>query len=115
MQSGYQVPVFALQNATIATNTGDTTKFVNQYVSNNTRSRTFHAMVIGTGAVSATILLETSNDGVHWITPGLTTFSLTGTTIAQAAFASVESWAFVRANITAISGTGAAVTVLMGL
>lgn len=75
---------------------------------------TFQAVVTGTGAVTATVLLEVSNDGTNAISPGMGTIGLSGTTTASDGFAVLAPWAFVRANVTAISGTGAAVTVTEG-
>lgn len=65
-----------------------------------------------TGAASVNI--EVSNDGVTWLTLGTITLTL-GTTATGDGFASTAPWAFVRANVASISGTGASVTVTMGL
>lgn len=78
--------------------------------------KTFQAVVTGTGTVSATIVIEVSNDPITqgWITSTgtpLGTITLTGTTTATDGFATQAAWAYYRANVTAISGTGAAVTV----
>lgn len=75
-------------------------------------ARSFQAVVTGTGAVSATVLIEVSNDGTNWVT--LATLSPSGTTSAtDGAAVQVVAWSYVRARITAISGTSAAVTVGM--
>lgn len=74
--------------------------------------RTFQATVVGTGAVTATIIIEATNDDIAHLTLG--TITLSGTTSASDGFASSAQWRYVRARITAISGTGAAVTVTMG-
>jgi hypothetical protein len=75
----------------------------------------FQAVVIGTGAVSATVLIEVSNVTVaavqYWMTLG--TITLSGTTSATDGFAYATRWDVCRARVTAISGTGAAVTVDM--
>jgi hypothetical protein len=70
---------------------------------------TFQATVTGTGTVTANVLIQCSNNGTGWLTLG--TITLSGTTSITDGFASAAPWAFVRANVTAISGTGAAVTV----
>jgi hypothetical protein len=75
-------------------------------------NRTFQATVAGTGAVSATVIIEGSNDGANFLTLG--TITLSGTTSASDGFVSDAAWGYVRARLTAISGTGAAVTVAMG-
>lgn len=71
-------------------------------------NRTFQASVVGTGAVSATVLIQVSNDATNWIT--LATITLSGTTSATDGVAMSAAWGFARGNVTAISGTGAAVT-----
>ena len=75
-------------------------------------TRTYQATVVGTGAVSATVVVEVSNDGEYWLTLG--TITLSGTTSDSDGFASNAAWAFVRSDTTAISGTGATVTVTEG-
>lgn len=71
----------------------------------------YQATVDGTGAVSATVLIEASVDGANWLT--LATISLSGTTSATDGFVAAGGWPNVRARVSAISGTGAAVNVLM--
>jgi len=75
--------------------------------------RAFQATVTGTGAVTATVAIQVSNDDTNWITLG--TITLSGTTSATDGFTSDAPWGYVRANVTAISGTGAAVTATMGV
>lgn len=76
-------------------------------------SRNFVANVSGTGAVSATVLVEVSNNNRHWIT--LATITLSGTSSASDGLVSDEVWQYVRGNVTAISGTAATVTLTMSL
>jgi hypothetical protein len=73
---------------------------------------TYQASVSGTGSVSATIIIEFSNDGIYWIAGA--TITLSGTTSAIDGFAADAGWVYERANLTAISGTGAVVTVIAG-
>ena len=73
---------------------------------------TVQATVSGTGAVSATVAIEGSNDGTNWLTLG--TITLRGTTSATDGFAFSAPWVYIRSNCTAISGTGAALSVVMG-
>jgi hypothetical protein len=83
-------------------------------ISNVDPQATFQAVsttTAGTGSVTVTI--EVSNDGSNWLTLG--TISLTPTTSGVSdGFASVAPWANYRSNVTAISGTGAKVSVFMG-
>ena len=81
---------------------------------------THQAIVTGTGAVTATVQILATNDETtyqgltsNWVLLG--TITLTGTTSASDGFASQAPWCWVAANVTAISGTGAAVKVLMGV
>ena len=73
---------------------------------------TVQAVVSGTGAVSATVNIQVSNDGTNFLTLG--TLTLSGTTSATQGLALNAHWVYIRGNISAISGTGAAVTVTMG-
>ena len=79
------------------------------------RARTFDAKVVGTGAVTATVIIYVSNTGDDddWIDAG--TITLSGTTSDADGFAMEAKWAYTKANVSAISGTGAAVTVVMGV
>lgn len=66
------------------------------------------------GAGSATILIEVRNDpNAAWITMGTITLTLSTTATADG-FSSIVPWRYVRARISAISGTTATVTVTMG-
>lgn len=73
--------------------------------------KVFQATVTGTGAVSATILIQVSNNAstLGWI--DMCTITLSGTTTDTDACSSEASWGYYRANVTAVSGTGAAVYV----
>lgn len=80
----------------------------------------FQAIVTGTGAVTATINIDVSNEELtgqgtnsNWITMG--TITLSGTTSATDGFNTICPWRFVRANVTALTGTGAKVQVIMGV
>ena len=81
---------------------------------------TFQAIVAGTGAISATVVIQVSNEESsaqnttsNWITLG--TITLAGTTSTTDGFTSIAPWRWVRAQVTAISGTSATVKVLMGV
>lgn len=82
----------------------------------------FQATVIGTGAVTATVIIEGSNhssDGtiggtIYWCDTVLGTITLSGTTSDSDGFSTNSTWKFVRARLTAITGTGAVVTCKMG-
>lgn len=79
--------------------------------------RSYQATVTGTGAVSATVYIEVSTNGTNWLTNAnsLCTITLSGTTSATGGCAvPAAMWPYIRANVSAISGTGAAVTVNVG-
>jgi len=82
---------------------------VSNSASLSTGKCTYQATVSETGSVGATIDIEFSNDGIGWL-PGAT-ITLAGTTIATDGSFNESAWLSVRANLTAISGTNAAVTV----
>ena len=58
------------------------------------------------------ILIEASNDGTNYVTMATITLTLS-TTPSSDGFAAANSWEFYRARVSAISGTGANVTVYM--
>jgi len=72
----------------------------------------FSADLTGTGAVSATVLIQVRNNSIGvWVTYG--TLTMSGTASAGDAIGGLARYAQYRANLTAISGTGATVTVTM--
>lgn len=75
---------------------------------------TFQATGMTTAdAGAAGIDIEVSNDGTSWLVE--TSIALTlSTTAATAGYEMDAAWTYVRANVTSISGTGAAVSVSMG-
>lgn len=106
-------PAFAASDYLVrdvtATTTG--TAFNNQ---DPNLARSVFAYMSGTGAVSATVYIEVSQDNINWMTTtsGLCSLSLSGTTTAFDGCAIVSvPWRYVRAKVTAISGTGATLSV----
>lgn len=81
----------------------------------------FQAIATATsGAVTGTILVQASNEedtfnGVksNWIT--IATITLSGTTTATDGFTTICPWRYIRASVTAISGTSAQIEVIMGV
>lgn len=76
-------------------------------------TRTYSASVDGSGAVSATVIIYGSNDGMKWRDLG--TITLSGTNSDSDGFPSVAPWAWVRADVTAIGGTDANAHAYMGV
>lgn len=74
---------------------------------NNSNTFTVDVSEAGTGAVTATVIVQGCNDEASWKT--FSTFSLSGTTTALDGASYVQPWKFIRAGVTAISGTGATV------
>lgn len=90
-----------------------TTTGASESFQDNDKPPSFSANVAGTGSVSATVQIEVRNTvGGGWVLYG--TMTMSGTTQAADAIAGTARYAEYRANVTAISGTGAAVTVTMG-
>jgi len=65
------------------------------------------ASVAGTGAVSATVVVEVANIVDQWLTLG--TITLSGTTKATDGFGYGAPWDLIRCRLTSISGSGATV------
>ncbi len=77
--------------------------------------RSFQAVGLTTnGAGAATIKVQVSNDGTNWIDLGSPIQLTLATTASSDGFSSTGAWAFVRGNVTALSGTGASVSLIMG-
>lgn len=66
------------------------------------------------GAGSATIKVQVSNNDSDWLDLGTITLTLS-TTSSSDGFTAEAPWKYVRGNVTAISGTGASVTLYMGI
>ena len=76
---------------------------------------TYQAVVTGTGAVSATVIIEMSNDGINAVATPAGTITLSGTAPQSDGFTTQAPWGYHRARITALTGTGAAVQVWYGV
>lgn len=96
---------YLLAGVTSAPETG------NSFIVDET-SRAYQATVTGTGAVTATVVIEGSNNASNWLELG--TITLSGTGSDTDGFGSIVPWLYVRSRLTAITGTGATVNVIMG-
>ena len=78
-------------------------------------NKTFQASGQTSASTGATAVnVEVSNDNSNWIVMG--TISLTlGTATNTDGFVSSANWTYVRGRVTSISGTGATVSLFMGL
>lgn len=78
-------------------------------------NRTFEAYgTTASGSGSATIIVEVRNDeSSPWLTMGTITLTL-GVTSTADGFVSSAAWRYVRARVSAITGTGASVQANMG-
>ena len=95
---------------------GVTTTGAGSFLYKDSPNATFQAIVSGTGAVSATVDIEYSNDGVNALDTVGGTITLSGTTSHTDGFTSQNApGKYVRAYVTAVSGTGATVQVYMGV
>lgn len=95
--------------------TGKLTTGAGAWIYKDSPYSAFQATVTGTGAVTATVEIEVSNDGVNIVDTVMGTITLSGTTSHSDGFTSEAPWKYVRANVTAISGTGATVDVTMSV
>jgi hypothetical protein len=74
--------------------------------------RAFQGVVSGPGSVSASVVIEASNDAANALPLG--TIDLSGTSPQTDGFLSDAEWVFVRARVVSVSA-GAVVTVTMGI
>ena len=76
----------------------------------------FQAVANGSsGAFTATVKVMVSNDNTNWETLGTIALSGTATTADSDGFASDAPWAYVRADVSSFTGTGAICDVSMGV
>ena len=115
IKSGEQPRYFAFSGVLSTTATGASTPLYKE-----SPWSTFQAIVTGTGTVGATVVIQGSNEDAtfngtktNWVT--IDTYTLSGTTTATNGSTSVSTWRYVRANVTAISGTSATVEIIMGI
>lgn len=71
--------------------------------------RTFHVLETGSADITATVKIQGSNDNSDW--QDLATFSIDDSTSASGGVTIENAWRFIRANLSAITGTAATVTV----
>jgi len=106
------------QNGSVPLQSAATTTATGGWVKCYGLAQTYQVVANGTsGAFSATVVIEVSNDGTTAVGTVLGTISVSGTatTAASDGFAtSTAPWAWVRARVTAIAGTGASVSTWMG-
>lgn len=65
----------------------------------------------GTGTISATVEIQVSHDTITWLTHDVYKIALSGTTQDSDGFQDADTWKYHRVAVTAITGTGANVTV----
>lgn len=83
---------------------------------------TFQVLLAGTGAISATVSFYVSNDdtfnttpaSMQWCATPVATITVSGTTTASDGVTISAAWKYVQARVSAISGTGATLSVVMG-
>lgn len=111
MQATAEKSVYLLENVTTTT-TGHAER-------SRSIKKTFHA-IGGTdsGTGSATIVVQVSNvnptNENDWLTAGTITLALNSSGVSDG-FIVNAGWIWVRAKVTSISGTGATVSLVMGL
>lgn len=88
-----------------------TTTLTGAWMFKDAPNASYQVVVSGTGTVTATVIFDVSNDGINAVTTTLGTVTLSGTTTASDGFTTSAPWKYVRARVTAITGTGAIVNV----
>ena len=115
IKSGFTRPLLGGSDSFGNQSLGVTTTGTGKFQYKDSPYTTYQAVLTGTGALTASINIEYSNDGVNPCATVGGTISLSGTTTVSDGFTSNSPWKYVRANVTAISGTGATVQVWMGV
>ena len=101
--SGGQAAIYTLLNAETGVVTGPDTLVA------GSGPRSYTVLLEGTGAITATVYVDVSADGITWVLARYT-FTLSGTASVIDWFTPSESWPHVRGRVGARTGTGAAVT-----
>ena len=108
---GLQVRASKLLNAAIATGAGESL----EPLQGPLLDRTFQATgQTSSGAGSVTVDVEVSDDKANWIVQRTITLTLSSA-VSTDGYTTRAPWKYVRGNVTAISGTGAAVTLWIGI
>lgn len=97
-----------LQSAS-AVGVGSSVNFVKMSPDIPIANHAFQAILNGASADSATVTLEASNDNSHWLP--LVTFNITSA-VPTIGSQVVATYAYMRGNLTAISGAGASVSLI---
>lgn len=118
IQSGIVTCILGTTNnlATGKTYTGVNTNTTGVAKYKDSPFSTYTAVVQGTGAVTATVNIHGSNDGVFWNSTAIGTITLSGTTSHADGFAVLGApYKYVRAVLSNLTGTGATCYVLQGV
>jgi len=102
--------IISILPATLTTVTGGSVPIKEE----NTREMSIQATVVGTGALTASIVIEVSNDNLGWVSNAVSNINLSGISVVSQGFLLKAPWAYIRARVTGITGTGASVTVTAG-
>ena len=81
---------------------------------NEGRKGMVQAIITGSGALTATVTVQGSNNGVHWSTIG-SALSLSGSGSDTKTQAVDSPWAAVRAISASLTGTGATVSAYLSI
>lgn len=106
------------QNGSIPLQSVATTTATGGWVKCYGLGQTYQSTANGTaGAYNATVVIEVANDITVPVATVLGTITLSGTAavaVSDGFTTGVAPWAWVRARVTAIAGTGASVSTWMG-
>ena len=83
-------------------------------IHNNGAPRTVQASIAGTGAQTATVIVEGANEATGTYFETIVTFTLSGNPNDHGGYAFPANWTYLRARITTLTGTGATINVNLG-
>lgn len=81
----------------------------------DTRNVAYQVTLTGTGAITANIAIEVSNDRVGWISDSVSEIQMSGDNIVSKGFAAKTPWAYTRARVISITGTDAGISVTVSV
>lgn len=99
--------VYLLENATGTATGGSKNPVYKGSISLQAKGQTT------SGAGAADVVVEVSNDNSNWVAMGTISLTLSDTTTSDG-FVSDARWPYIRGRVDSISGTGAAVSLLLG-
>lgn len=92
---------------------GTTTNVTGSWYFKDAPNAGIQAILTGTGALTATVTIQVSNDGINPCATSAGVITLSGTGAQSDGFATSAAWKYIRAVVSNLTGTGASITCKM--